>query len=142
MAATPMRACWSCNTQTPRTERYCEACGADQWNPPQGAQVSQHSWRTNDYVRSEAAHSRSSAQAVTAAGVVIIATLLLLSTWFWLAIWLLGVVNPPEAEELLAVEVLTLDDYLSSGRVFLAAVASIGLTVATWAITLNLVGND
>jgi hypothetical protein len=142
MSAAPMRVCWGCDTRIPRVERYCEHCGADQWNPPQGANVSDHSWRTNDYVRREETHGQLPTQAITAAGVVIIATLLLLSTWFWLAIWLFGVVNPPEAEEFLAVEVLTLDDYLSSGRVFLASVASIGLTVATWSITVNLVGND
>jgi hypothetical protein len=142
MSAAPMRVCWSCDTRIPRAERYCERCGADQWNPPQGTNVSSHSWRTNDYVRTESKGGPLSAQAITAAGVVIIATLMLLASWFWLAIWLFGVVNPPEAEEFLAVEVLTLDDYLSSGRVFLAVVASTALTVATWAIALNIVGNE
>jgi len=39
MSAQASRRCWSCREAMPIKDRYCEGCGADQWNPPQGAAV-------------------------------------------------------------------------------------------------------
>jgi hypothetical protein len=125
----------------PIKDRYCEACGADQWNPPQGPAARPGLIR-GDYVRDDAA-TPTSTSTITAAGVTILATLSLLSFWFWFAIGVQAIANKPDAEVRVAgVGVLTFADYVTGERIMLALVASVVLAGISWSVALNIVGDD
>lgn len=142
MSAKPQRQCWSCKQMFPHEDRHCPNCGADAWNPPQGRSASGRAFDQIPVTYTRTTGVVSTA-AITAAGVVILATLALLSVWFWVAVWVLGAVNPPDGgESLVAVRVVTLDDYLSNGRVLISFVAAAFLTAVTWGGALKLVGDD
>lgn len=72
-------------------------------------------------------------------GVTLLTLVVLFTTFFWLAIWIAGVVNPPEAGWSLdeGVEVVTLGDYLTFGRIAIAVVVSVILSGMTWIVADN-----
>jgi hypothetical protein len=74
-------------------------------------------------------------------GVTLLTLLVLFATFFWLAIWIAGVLNPSEAGWSIdnGVEIVTLDDYLTFGRVAFAVVAGAILTALTWMVADNLI---
>lgn len=84
-----------------------------------------------------------SASTITAAGVIILATLALLSVWFWAAIWVMGILNEPEpTTTLVGVEVVTFDDYITGGRVLIAVAVAAFLSALTWGGAMQLVSED
>ncbi len=133
MSAIAMRMCWSCGQRTPRFGQYCENCAADQWNPPAEATATQHSWRTNDYARPADSVSLSR-EAIMTAGIVIIATILLLTFWFLVAIGVMGGIFGPER---VAVAGIVLVEYLSPERALTGLVVALVMTVLSWWIALD-----
>jgi hypothetical protein len=69
-------------------------------------------------------------------GVTILRLISLFSIFFWMGIWLSTVINPPELtlSQVRGGEITFWNDYLSGGRVFMAAVIGIAGTVSVWAI--------
>lgn len=68
---------------------------------------------------------------VVTVGVAVIATLMLISFYFWIAIWVFGRINPPGNAEF---GIVFASDFLTTGRVILATVASGIATAFTWYI--------
>ena len=68
------------------------------------------------------------------AGVMLIASLMLFSTVFAIAIFLFGVVNPPEygLEDGYRVVDVVLSDYFTRTRVLIAGVVALVATVGFW----------
>jgi hypothetical protein len=132
MSAGAMRDCWNCGKKTPRAERYCAECGADAWNPPQERNASSHSWRTNDDERP--ASTSTSWDALTAAGVLIIATILLMSFWFSVVLAVISVFADDEVFVL--GNVTYVEAVVTTGRAIVALATASILTALSWAVAL------
>lgn len=68
---------------------------------------------------------------VVVVGVALMATLTMVTLYFWLAIWLFGRINPPDVS---AFDVVLFGDYLTTARVGMALVAAAFLSALTWMI--------
>lgn len=133
-----LRICWKCGQQTPKGH-FCEVCGADLWNPPQGRQplgaTPPPAFFGQKSARQEGASTMSTPKPsnTATAGIIIIATLMALTFWFWFGFGVAAGVNPPE-REYLGSGVYVEGDYFSAGRIWFAIIASMVLTAGTWAI--------
>ena len=131
------RRCWKCGEVVPKSH-YCEACGADLWNPPQGSQA--FGSRVAQHVgRQDVQPMRSSRQSSTiaTAGIVIIATLMAFTFWFWFGIGIAATFNPPERTFSVFDDPIE-GSYLDTGRVWFGVGASFVMTALTWWVGMTI----
>lgn len=77
-------------------------------------------------------------------GVTILAVLALFNVWFWTGIGVVNVINPPEPDIVFGSTsegIITLDDYLSGGRIFIGLVVGVIGSAVSWAITDSIVSD-
>ncbi len=77
--------------------------------------------------------SGTTSSVLTAAGVIILATISAFSFWFGFSIGLLGVFNEPDGSFR---EGVVTEDYFTRGRMLLSIVMAFVLTAITWAVAL------
>lgn len=80
-------------------------------------------------------HSTTSAPALTAAGVIILATISAFSFWFGVSIGVVGVFNEPDGTFR---EGVTTEDYFTRSRMILSMLLAAVLTAITWAVALSI----
>ena len=124
------RHCWKCGETIP-TDRYCETCGADQWNPPQGMAATRHAEAASAHITAVVP----ALDPLALAGIVIAASMTAFACWSVLALVVIGLVNEPYGTFR---EGPRPQDYVAGWRVFAALLAGAALTVGTWFATLNL----
>ena len=78
--------------------------------------------------------TRSAWSTTATAGILIIATLMASSFWFWLGIGLAAGSNSPETTVDTVFGTVVTESYVSTGRVWFAIAFSLVMTVVTWAI--------
>lgn len=128
-----MRTCWKCQTTMPDKERYCEHCGADQWNRPQGAGAAPPIANVG-----ATAPVRYATHPNVVAGITVLAVLAIFSTAFWIVWGIFVVLNPPEASYESpfvgsgSIAVVALADYFTMSRVGLPAVIAAAITFLVW----------
>lgn len=131
MSSPPLRRCWSCNELTPHSERYCQHCGADGWDPAQdpatvGQPIAVESESDSHKIHVAGGHAVST-------GVVIIATILAFSFWTSVAFGVSLAASPPD-QEYLGSGIYTDSEYFTSGRAWFCLIAAGVMTAITWAV--------
>lgn len=133
MTDVEMRQCWKCGEQTPADDPYCQHCGTEESFSEAMSALD----RTDREGASERNHRLLMERfgSHTAAGIILIATILVVVFWFWIAILVMAVFWKPEPNML---GLVTFLDYLDAERLLYGATAAVGLLVASWAVAYKI----
>jgi len=130
--------CWSCGAvfvMQPGNDRYCPQCGADTWPQPPDADAASAS---SDAVLPVPVPATRDYLPMIAAGVGIIATLLLYAVWFWVWVGLIGVLSPPQPSVYRELDP-TFSDYVTPSRLAWSAVLALPSVAGSWAVAYGVI---